>query len=145
MNSLTIFRISYVQVNGENCNMTDPLASLPGPSTVGTVAINDEVNREKIKEASQCENQNVDDKITKLELDSSTYIRTKGGPQKMANFIFSVQAHSLVNDQDGNKIYILTCCTKTARFKIPLILSDTDSYAKITSKIRDTSLLNKQL
>ena len=76
-------------------------------------------------------------KPVKIEIDSSTYIKTKYGPEKMSNFIFSVDSHSLINDKDGNKIYILRCSTKTAKFKVPLILSDTDSYMKITAKIRE--------
>ena len=71
-----------------------------------------------------------------LEIDSSTYIKTKGGPEKLANFIFSIDSHSLINDRDGNKIYVLRCCTKSAKFKVPVILSDTDSYTKIVAKIR---------
>ena len=58
-------------------------------------------------------------RITKTEIDSSTYIKTKTGLRLMCNFTFRINTHSLIPDREGNKIYVLFCGTQDGRiFKV---------------------------
>ena len=72
----------------------------------------------------------------KIEIDSATYVKGKKGLRLMTNFVFSVKAHSILNDKEGNRIYLLYCGTQEGRvFKVPITVDETDTLQKITSKI----------
>ena len=71
----------------------------------------------------------------KQEIDSSTFVKTKAGLKLMTNFTFMIKSHSLLNDKEGNKIFLLSCGTKDRVFKVPVCLSDTDTLKKIIAKL----------
>ena len=72
----------------------------------------------------------------KVEVDSSTYFRHKGGLRLISNFKFEVTAHSMLPDKSGSKLYLLDCVTEGAnRFRVPLCYDEMDSLAKVTQKM----------
>ena len=73
--------------------------------------------------------------VTKQEIDSSTFVKTKAGLKLMTNFTFKVKSHSLLNDKEGNSMFLLSCGTKTKVFRVPVCLSDTDTLRKIIAQL----------
>ena len=72
----------------------------------------------------------------KVEVDSSTYFRHKGGLRLISNFKFEVMAYNMLPDKSGSKLYLLDCVTEGAnRFRVPLCYDKMDSLAKVTHKM----------
>ena len=72
----------------------------------------------------------------KHEHEGSTYIRKKNELKLMCNFTFSVNAHSVLPDANGNQLFILACGNQDGRiFKVPITYADLDNLSKIVAKI----------